>query len=598
MAGLLVPRGFWSYVRDDDVHERGRLSRLRERLEGEIGAQLGRHATIFQDLHAIRSGQDWERRLTELLDEASFFVPILTPAYFTSPACREEAEFFLARMRAMGRDDLVFPLYYLNVSGLDDKGMKAADSLMASLTRPNWLDWRSLRFRVDRSPTVKKQIAKFASDIIDALQRAEAAPPPIGSTSVGRASPEDALVRQVEALTAKIVELEKALEEERAARQRQELNAQIKSLIALAEKARRPLIQISDLFSHNDAPVISGIKVTISIEDVFGLSKPGGKLVEALVEGVKPLAEGIRNIALSDRTRKLVSDIVAGTRSLVRNVARHVRGKPGLDRAAESLDEAPSNDPLMSKETDDPPLEPLVVFHDRLKDGTAGPEMVVIPAGAFMMGSPESDREASGDEKPQRQVTIPRAFALARTLVTFEEYDRFCAVTTRELSSDSRWGRGNRPVINVTWHDAKAYCDWLGEETGAVYRLASEAEWEYACRAGTATRYWWGDAWDEAKASNGDRTTEVNDYPANPWGLRDMLGNVWEWCEDHYEGEVGKVPSDGSAHVRKRAPEDARRVARGGSWGSGPGVLRCAVRLGYVADGGDGGLGFRLARTL
>ncbi len=194
----------------------------------------------------------------------------------------------------------------------------------------------------------------------------------------------------------------------------------------------------------------------------------------------------------------------------------------------------------------------LHVFSDRLKDGSDGPSMVVLPSGSFLMGSPESDKEAHSNEKPQRLVTIDRRFALGRYPVTFEEYDRFCAAMKREPPSDEKWGRGRRPAINVSWEDATAYCAWLSGETGANYRLPSEAEWEYACRAKTATRYWWGDAW-EAKRANGGRgtkrTTEVGDYPANPWKLADVLGNVWEWCMDHYEKDVAKLPVDGSVHL-------------------------------------------------
>lgn len=207
-------------------------------------------------------------------------------------------------------------------------------------------------------------------------------------------SREDALVREVEALKAKIGELELALEGERAARG--DLNAHIQTLIALLESARRPLIQFGDLFSHNDAPVFSGNKVSISFEDVLGAGEVGVKLVEALVEGVKALAEGVRKVAQSERTKKLVSDIVDGTKKLVRNIARRVQGNPDLNRMAESLDEASSDNGATAPRS----LEPLAVFNDHLKDGTAGPEMIVIPAGTFMMGSPDSDKEADDREKP------------------------------------------------------------------------------------------------------------------------------------------------------------------------------------------------------
>lgn len=153
----------------------------------------------------------------------------------------------------------------------------------------------------------------------------------------------------------------------------------------------------------------------------------------------------------------------------------------------------------------------------------------------------------------------------------------------------------------MTLQDAKDFCDWLSTETGWAYRLPTEAEWEYACRAGTMTRYWWGDEWDETRVNGAKKvgkTTGVGDYPPNPWGLRDIRGNVFEWCEDHYETVVRKLPSDGSAHVVTEVAESNRRAMRGGSWNHVSGLSRCAHRdHGKVTDTRPY-IGFRLARTL
>ncbi|MEN8221031.1 MAG: SUMF1/EgtB/PvdO family nonheme iron enzyme [Pseudomonadota bacterium] len=129
------------------------------------------------------------------------------------------------------------------------------------------------------------------------------------------------------------------------------------------------------------------------------------------------------------------------------------------------------------------------VFRDRLKDGSLGPEMVWIPAGTFRMG----DIQGGGhdNEKPVHQVSVSR-FAIGKYEVTFAEYDKFAQATGRKKPNDRGWGRGNRPVINVSWHDATAYAEWLSQQTGQKYRLPTEAEWEYAARAGTTTKYWWG----------------------------------------------------------------------------------------------------------
>lgn len=233
------------------------------------------------------------------------------------------------------------------------------------------------------------------------------------------------------------------------------------------------------------------------------------------------------------------------------------------------------------------------------------PEMVVIPAGTFVMGSPESEQGRRSDEGPQHEVSI-RSFALGRTEVTFDEYDRFAEATGRKRPNDEGWGRGSRPVINVSWDDATAYAEWLSEQTGKGYRLPSEAEWEYAARAGTTTRYSWGDDIDCGKARYGfnsgecgqQRSTDtVGGFPANAFGLLDMHGNVWEWTQDCWHGNYEGAPGDGSAWLEADNGECARRVVRGGGWNSRPQGLRSAIRLRYDSEAFNN-RGFRLARAL
>lgn len=208
------------------------------------------------------------------------------------------------------------------------------------------------------------------------------------------------------------------------------------------------------------------------------------------------------------------------------------------------------------------------------RDTPVAPELVVIPAGKFMMSS--SDVEAGGveAERPQHRVTFARRFAIGRCPVTFAEYDCFCEAMRGEKPDDRGWGRGQRPVINVSCDDARAYIGWLSQETGRSYRLPSEAEWEYACRAGTATCYSFGDAITPDNANYADsglgRTTEVRAYPPNPWGLHDMLGNVWEWVEDEWHENYRGAPTDGSAWKDTGAARNPHLcVLRGGSWSGG-----------------------------
>jgi formylglycine-generating enzyme required for sulfatase activity len=233
-------------------------------------------------------------------------------------------------------------------------------------------------------------------------------------------------------------------------------------------------------------------------------------------------------------------------------------------------------------------------FRDPLKDGGFGPEMVIIEAGYFQMGDIQGDGNVS-------DVSVER-FAMGRYEVTFDEYDKFAEATGREKPDDEGWGRGNRPVIYVSVQDAIAYAEWLSEETGEKYRLPTEAEWEYAARAGTNTAYWWGDDIGTNRANCKDcgsswddkRTAPVGSFEHNALGLYDMVGNVWEWtCSLYwyeYNGEEQRCLSnyDGSA-----------RVIRGGSWDEPPIEARVTHRSPSDKEhisGGGVDLGLRLVR--
>jgi formylglycine-generating enzyme required for sulfatase activity len=201
-------------------------------------------------------------------------------------------------------------------------------------------------------------------------------------------------------------------------------------------------------------------------------------------------------------------------------------------------------------------------------------------------------------------VAIPHAFALGVTPVTFADFDRFVQATGSKKPNDVGWGRGTRPVINVSWEDAVAYAAWLTEQTGKPYRLPSEAEWEYACRAGTETPWSLGDqeselgvyAWYAGTA--GDKTHAVAEKQPNPWGLHDMHGNVWEWGEDCWHNNYEGAPTDGSAWLEGYGGRCGRRVLRGGSWSEEPESLRSAIRHRFYAVNRSNFIGFRLAQDL
>jgi formylglycine-generating enzyme required for sulfatase activity len=229
------------------------------------------------------------------------------------------------------------------------------------------------------------------------------------------------------------------------------------------------------------------------------------------------------------------------------------------------------------------------------------PTMIVVPAGKFTMGSPASDKDRNNDEGPQREVAIGQPFAAGKTAVTFAEWDTCVAAGVCPRADDSGWGRDDRPVTNVSWDEAKIYAAWLAKLAGKPYRLLTEAEWEYAARAGNPNRYFFGDdetqleeyAWF-SKNSDG-KTQPVGTKKPNAFGLYDMYGNVWQWVEDCYEESYSGAPTDGSAVASTAC---GRRVLRGGSWSGEPDHLRSSNRNGFITLFRIGNVGFRVGRTL
>jgi len=251
-----------------------------------------------------------------------------------------------------------------------------------------------------------------------------------------------------------------------------------------------------------------------------------------------------------------------------------------------------------------------LVFQDTLKDGSLGPKMVVIPAGRFRMGDIQGasihDYWSHWRELPVHWVNINYQFAIGRYEVTFTEYDKFAEAIGREKPDDEGWGRDNRPVINVSWYDAVAYTEWLSKQTRQKYRLPSEAEWEYAARAGTETKYWWGNEIGVNKTNcnnrfkcgnNFETTAPIGSFSANAFGLYDIVGNVSEWVADAWHGDYTGAPTDGS--VWSGAANNVGKMKRGGSWSSRPHLARIADRT--AAMGGGMKLqtdGFRIARSI
>lgn len=273
-----------------------------------------------------------------------------------------------------------------------------------------------------------------------------------------------------------------------------------------------------------------------------------------------------------------------------------------LEPAAAAPSRGPAAPPAPSPSTREPP-PPEAVMPGRFRDCGSCPEMVVVPAGRFTMGAAPSEPGFEHDEGPQHEVEIKR-FAIGRFEVTFAEWDACVAAgACTHIPDDEGWGRGNRPVINVHWFDVQVYLDWLSRRTGHRYRLPSEAEWEYAARAGTTTPYWWGDTVGGGEANcagcgsewDGRMTAPVGSFAPNPFGLYDMLGNVTEWVADNYRPNYHLAPTDGSAW---EAVTVEYYVGRGGSWYSTPLNIRAANRQFAWPWLMEADFGFRVARDL
>ncbi|MDE0702554.1 MAG: SUMF1/EgtB/PvdO family nonheme iron enzyme [Rhodospirillaceae bacterium] len=242
----------------------------------------------------------------------------------------------------------------------------------------------------------------------------------------------------------------------------------------------------------------------------------------------------------------------------------------------------------------------------QFKHCSACPQMVALPTGSFTMGSPPNEFGRKDREGPRRVVRFRKQFAVGKHEVTFAQWDACEAAggCGNHFPGDATWGRGNRPVINVSWRDAKRYVRWLSAVTGKPYRLLTEAEWEYAARAGSRTAYGWGAFVGRNRANckgcgsrwGGRKTARVGSFAKNRFGLHDMHGNVREWVEDCSHGSYRGAPKDGRAWTD--SGDCRKRMKRGGSWRDRPERVRAASRIATKFKERDRKTGFRVALTL
>ena len=280
-----------------------------------------------------------------------------------------------------------------------------------------------------------------------------------------------------------------------------------------------------------------------------------------------------------------------------------------LDQVLEPVDihGLPADKVKQRQEATAQALKQLPAFRDDIEGVAKGPVMVVIPSGRFLRGSVPGELGHEVCESPRQLVTITRPFAIGKFAVTFRDWAVFEKHGGGDRPDDDGWGQDLRPVINVSVADASAYLDWLSRATGHTYRLPTEAEWEYACRAGTSSAFHTGDHITPVQANmpcpelspEGQpaavtaQTRPVGSYAPNAWGLHDMHGNIWEWTEDCWNSHYIGSPLDGSAWS---IGDCSRAVIRGGFWNSYATDMRSASRARVPRELRMNAIGFRVVR--
>jgi formylglycine-generating enzyme required for sulfatase activity len=577
--------GFFSYSREDDEGSGGALSALRERIQHELRAQLGRSTKTFrlwQDKEAIAAGKLWEAEIKTAVWQSVFFMPIITPTVVKSPYCKFELDAFLAREAELGRDDLVFPILYIKVPALEDSARQKSDPVLSIIAKRQYVDWRELRHSEVHSKNVKEAVERFCSHVCEALRREWLTPEERRAQEKAAALERAEAERRRQEVEAKRSEEEahRKAEEEQAReraeeeRRRREAEAEQKRLEGERQRAEeRRLRNEVDAKRRAEAEERRRLR-RASAPALWPPSRPA--LLVASLVGVAVLG------AIS---------------AWIFNAP-----PPPAPIASEPVPVPPNTNTVSTLSSDqERGLKPK----DTFKECSNCPEMVAVPAGSFTMGSAVSEAGRFPSEGPQHRGTFARPFAVGQFALTFEEWDACVADSgcNGYKPSDQGWGRSRQPVINVSWDDAQAYVAWLSKKTGRTYRLLTEAEYEYAARAGTQTAYSWGNNIGKNNANcrscgsqwDGKQAAPVGSFTANAFGLYDMAGNVWQWTEDCYHDSYNQAPADGSAWT---GGDCSQRVVRGGSWLIDPRNLRSASRDGNAPSNRFDVLGFRVGRTL
>jgi formylglycine-generating enzyme required for sulfatase activity len=507
--------GFFSYSRSDDKNSDGALTLLRERIGKELRLQLGRELRLWQDKEAIPFGTLWADEIRRAIAESAFFIPIVSPSAVNSRHCRMEFEGFLAREKELGRDDLVFPVLYIPVPGLGNAEQRGRDEVLKIIHARQYANWTEMRLKDVASSEMRTEVARFGRHIVAALQKPpeppeerprgkEAAVPRreghAGSDRRDKEAEQSGVQRTPPGWQAE-PEKDRAAAKGETKREGGAGRGQ-KENERTASSARKPSAEWWRLKFGADGMVLVFVIVAIGLllawvqfSRQWGLwPRPPGpqawdpSMIEPSVPAITNAASGPAAPLAPERERAL---------------------KP----------------------------------KDTFKECADCPEMVVVPAGSFTMGSPESETGRFDNESPQHVVTISKPFAVGRLHVTVDQFAAFVRETGYEAGSkcyvaegdkwveraDRSWRdpgfaqEGSHPVVCLSWSDAEAYVDSIAEKTRRPYRMLSEAEWEYAARGRTSPgaypHFWFGDdEKDLCQYGNGaDQTARDSIEGAKGW---------------------------------------------------------------------------------
>lgn len=575
----LPPIGFWSYTRDDDNASEGRLSALRERLYAQLKQNLGKlDVRLFQDVAAIPPGTEWQVQIESALREASFLIPIITPALLHSPNCAEEIKRFRTLMEARGRKDLILPICFRDVSRFS--GARRAEihdpALYDYLKTVQWVDFTDVETKGLDTPEMRERLRAFATRIEETLYRV--VPVTVPNTRVVPPVQPQA--------TAPVSEGDS---ESPSASARHVPGAAPSAAAGASVVLPGPPVPVKPAFT----PRMWAMSVVLVVMGI-GIGTWSLPRVIAHFSGVE---EGDTS---GPWHQPAAPDATAPSQPTAAPPVAAIPEAQKPTAPAPATAPAPIVPPLATATATPPPATATPIPRCAVC-----PEMVLIPGGTFKMG----DKESSFSQ-PITDMKI-EPFFMAKYPITVGEYRAFLTANPTFQAGDAWKDKAKDPAarlpaVDVSHKDALAYIDWLNDtirprieaSQETAYRLPSESEWEYAARAGSPDAYFWGERFED-----GARFIPLRDkglVPAetlepNKFQLHGMLRLVWNWTADPWHDDYKERPRDGSVWTTGGDP--VRRVMRGGSWNDIPGSFRAGVRISVSGNYRHFSVGFRPTRT-